>query len=90
MKSLLEKLDRKAKHLLDNMDSHLQQPTVQILTGDVFTHDTTGEHDSIRQESPIQPISAASETGAADSKNHAPSTRKLNQGSFATTIRQRA
>jgi hypothetical protein len=90
MKSLLEKLDRKAKRLLDNMDSQLQQPAVQILSGDVFTHGTTDERNSIRQESPIQPATADSETGTADSKNPAPSTRKLSQGSFATTIRQRA
>jgi hypothetical protein len=51
MKNFLEKLDRKAGNWLDTLDEQLQQPIVQTLSGEVFTHGTSLNGHSLRDQS---------------------------------------
>lgn len=39
MATLMEKLDRQAKKLVDILDGQLEQPVAKILSGEVFTYD---------------------------------------------------
>lgn len=49
MKSFLKTLER----FVNIMDNELQQPIVQVLSGEVFTHDPTS-HCHSSQEQPVQ------------------------------------
>lgn len=59
MKALLEKLEHKAEQWVNSLDAQLQQPIVQVVTGEVFTHSgvtidqMAGEPESI--EPPVPP-----------------------------------
>jgi hypothetical protein len=54
MKTFLEKLERKAENWLDVVDDQVQQPILQVMTGEVFIHNPnpTGI------DSPGQPVQA--------------------------------
>ncbi len=64
MKTLLEKLDRKAGRWLNAMDSKLQQPLVRVITGEVFTHGVSPNGHSDREQ-PVQQAAQQSSTHAA-------------------------
>lgn len=72
MKSWLEKLERKAGYLLDMMDHQLQEPIVQAMTGEVFTHGSeTTYHTREEQPAPAKPkrtAETARKRSSADSE----------------------
>jgi hypothetical protein len=64
MKTLLEKLDRRAGRWLSAMDSELQQPLVRVITGEVFTHGAS-PNGHIDREQSVQQAAQQSSTHAA-------------------------
>ncbi|HEX2621696.1 MAG TPA: hypothetical protein VHL11_16175 [Phototrophicaceae bacterium] len=60
----LSKLDRMAERWLNTLDGQIQEPVLQIMSGEVFTHGTTSDHSvqtevvyTSTQEQPTQPPS---------------------------------
>jgi len=69
MKTFLDKLDRTAARWLNTMDSQLQQPVVQILTGEVFTHGTLPIN-HIEPEQPVQQTVKQADVPALSQAHH--------------------
>lgn len=65
MKTLLERLDSAAGRWVNRIDSQLQEPVVQVITGQVFMHGAESNgHPAHRQ--PAQPV--ARQTSAPEPK----------------------
>jgi hypothetical protein len=55
VKKLVDMLEREADRLVNIVDNQFQDTTMRVITGEVFTHDSTA-HVQTCEEQPEQPI----------------------------------
>ncbi len=54
MKTFLEKLERKAEQWVNTMDDQLQDTSIRVMTGEVFTHGTATDEVTLKTFTPTE------------------------------------